>query len=127
MPQFLDTTVLIRFERNFRKLRTLGDAQIPAIAIGEFYRGICETTNPHLRNRAERFLSRQITAFPIVDFDFAAAKAWASLLQSLKESGLTMKYGDSLIAAQAIAAAAELVTTDNDFDRVPGLKLLKLG
>lgn len=36
MPQFLDTTVIIRFERNFRKLRTLGDAQIPAIAIGNF-------------------------------------------------------------------------------------------
>lgn len=126
MPQFLDTSVLIRFERNFLKLRTLGDVQIPAISVGEFCRGIYETENPRLRNRSERFLSRQIAAFPIVDFDMAAGRAWAALLKALKESGLTMKYGDSLIAAQAIAADAEIVTTDNDFDRVPGLRLVKL-
>lgn len=126
MTRFLDTSVLIRFERSFRKLRELGEVQIPVIAVGEFSRGIYETENPRLRNRAERFLSRQITAFPIVDFDLAASRAWASLVKALKDAGATMKFGDSLIAAQALAADAAIVTADGDFDRVPGLQLIRL-
>lgn len=126
MTQFLDTSVLIRFEHAFKKLKELGEIKIPVIAVGEFSRGIYETENPRLRNRAERFLSRQIAAFPIVDFDFAASKAWASLLKALKDSGQTMKFGDSLIAAQAIAHNAAIITADNDFDRVPGLQVIKL-
>lgn len=126
MTRFLDTSVLIRFERSFRKLRELGEVQIPVIAVGEFSRGIHETENPQLRNRAERFLSRQITAFPIVEFDLAASRAWASLVKALKDAGATMKFGDSLIAAQALAAGAALVTADGDFDRVPGLQLIRL-
>ena len=125
MQQFLDTSILIRFENSFARLKELGDVQIPVIAVGEFSRGIYETGNQQLRNRAERFLSRQIFSFPIVDFDFSASRAWASLLKALKDSGLTMKFGDSLIAAQCIAANASIITSDSDFDRVPGLKVIK--
>ena len=126
MTRYLDTSVLIRFERSYRQLRDLGDVKIPVLSVGEFQRGIFETANPQLRNRAERFLSRQIACFPIVDFDQLAARAWASLLRALKDAGLTMKFGDSLIAAQALADDAEIVTADDDFDRIPGLKVLKL-
>jgi len=38
MPQFLDTSVLIRFEHSFQRLKELGDVQIPVIAVGEFSR-----------------------------------------------------------------------------------------
>ena len=126
MTPFLDTSVLIRFEKNFRRLREFGDVKVPCIAVAEFSRGIHETDNPRLRNRSERFLNRQIARLPLVDFDFAAARAWAILIKALKDSGQTMKFGDSLIAAQCLAANAAIVTADNDFDRVPGLEVVKI-
>ena len=126
MTPFLDTSVLIRFQKTFRRLRELGDVKVPVVSVAEFARGIHETENPRLKNRAERFLSRQIAALPVVDFDFAAARAWAILVRALKDAGQTMKFGDSLIAAQCLAHNVPIVTSDEDFDRVPGLEVIKL-
>lgn len=126
MTPFLDTSVLIRFERSFFKLRELGKVKVPAVAVAEFVRGIEGASNPAIRNRGERFLARQIAPLGIVDFDLAAARAWAALIVALERAGLSMKFGDSLIAAQCLAADAPLVTCDNDFDRIPGLVLVKI-
>ena len=126
MTSFLDTSVLIRFHRSFRRLRELGDVSVPVIAVAEFARGAHEAADAKLRNRVERFLSRQISRMPVVNFDFEAARAWAVLVKALKDSGLTMKFGDSLIAAQCLANSAAIVTADSDFDRVPGLEVIKV-
>jgi len=84
---------LIRFEKSFRRLRELGDVKVPCLAVAEFSRGIHETDNPRLRNRSEWFLNRQIARLPLVDFDFAAARAWATLIKALnlKTAVETMK------------------------------------
>jgi predicted nucleic acid-binding protein len=126
MEPFLDTSVLIRFQKHFRKLRELGQVKIPVISVAEFARGIHETQNPRLRNRAERFLSRQIASMPVVEFDFESARSWAILIKALKDAGQTMKFGDSLIAAQCLAHNTAVVTADDDFERVPGLQVIRL-
>lgn len=126
MTPFLDTSILIRFERCYFKLRELGAVKVPAVAVAEFVRGIEGAPSPAIRNRGERFLARQIVPLGIVDFDFAAARAWAALIVALERGGLTMKYGDSLIAAQCLAHNAPLVTCDHDFDRIPGLTLIQI-
>lgn len=126
MTPFLDTSVLIHFERAYRKLRTLGKVQVPSLAVAEYMRGIQETDNPRLRNRSERFLSRHVLPLGVVEFGTDAARAWASLLPALRKAGMTMKFGDSLIAAQCLAANAPIVTADSDFDRVPGLLVIPI-
>jgi predicted nucleic acid-binding protein len=130
MTRFLDTSVLVNFEKSYRRLRALSaegvELKIPIIAVAEFSRGIHEAGNPALRNRAERFLSRQIASFPLVEFDFESARAWGSLVKALANAGLTMKFGDSLIAAQCLAHDAAVIADDADFDRVPGLRALRL-
>lgn len=126
MTPFLDTSILIHFERSYYKLRELGAVKVPAVAVAEFVRGIEGATNPAIRNRGERFLARQIAPLGIVPFDFAAARAWASLISALERAGLKMKFGDSLIAAHCIAENAPLITCDNDFARVPGLTVMKI-
>ncbi|HEY1170806.1 MAG TPA: type II toxin-antitoxin system VapC family toxin [Verrucomicrobiae bacterium] len=126
MIAFLDTSVLIRFEKNFHRLRTLGKVRVPAIALAEYVRGIEGATHLRAKNRAKRFMARQILPLGIVDFNTEAALAWASLAEAMTKAGLTMKFGDSLIAAQCLAANASIVTADNDFERVPGLKVIRI-
>ena len=126
MRLFLDTSVMIDYERSFLKLRNLGDVKVPAMAVAEFVRGIEQTNDRQIRNRGERFLARQIAPLGIVDFGFEAARAWAALVETLRRAGLTMKFGDSLIAAQCLSENASLVTADGDFDRVPGLTIIAI-
>jgi len=126
MTPFLDTSVLIEFERSYQRLRELGNVAVPAIAVAEYIRGMEQTKIPRLRNRGERFLSRQIIPLGIVEFNLEAARAWAALLPALKHEGMTMKFGDSLIAAQCLAANSPIVTADDDFERVPGLAVIKI-
>ena len=126
MPPFLDTSVLIEYEQSFSKLRSLGDVRVPALAVAEFIRGIEKTNDNQIRNRGERFLARQIMPLGIVDFGMEAARAWAALVETLKKAGQTMKYGDSLIAAQCLAANTPIITADSDFDRIPGLVVMRV-
>ena len=126
MTAFLDTSILIHFERSYFKLREFDHVTVPAMAAAEFIRGIEAAPSPAIRNRGERFLARQIAPLGIVDFGFAAARAWAALAVAMRRAGLEMKFGDSLIAAQCIAENAPLITCDGDFDRVPGLTVIKL-
>lgn len=126
MTAFLDTSILIEFERGFFKLRDLGAVTVPAMALAEFVRGIESAPNPSIRSRGERFLARQIAPLGVVPFGFAEARAWAALGVALQRSGQSMKFGDSLIAAQCIAQNVPLVTCDEDFDRIPGLTLIQI-
>lgn len=59
----------------------------------------------------------------ILPWDSFAARQYATLRSSLEASGTPMGNLDMMIAAQALAAEATLVTHDRVFHRVKGLKL----
>jgi len=72
-----------------------------------------------LQIAVEEFLLR----VEILPWDSAAARHYATLRSSLEDSGTPMGNLDMMIAAQALAADATLVTHDRVFHRVKHLRL----
>ena len=72
-----------------------------------------------LETAVEEFLLR----VEILPWDSAAAKSYAILRSNLERAGEPMGNLDMMIAAQALAAPAVLVTHDRVFHRVRHLKL----
>jgi tRNA(fMet)-specific endonuclease VapC len=67
----------------------------------------------------EEFLRR----VEVLVWDSAAAQNYARIRAALEERGESMGNLDLMIAAQALAAEATLVTNDRTFRRVKGLKI----
>jgi tRNA(fMet)-specific endonuclease VapC len=59
----------------------------------------------------------------ILEWDSTAAQHYAALRTALEDSGTPMGNLDMMIAAQALAAGATLVTHDRVFQRVKQLKI----
>ena len=72
-----------------------------------------------LKLAVEEFLLR----VEILPWDSDAARHYAALRSTLEDSGSPMGNLDTMIAAQALAAGAVLVTHDRVFQRIKGLKL----
>jgi tRNA(fMet)-specific endonuclease VapC len=73
----------------------------------------------HLKLAVDEFLLR----VEILPWDSAAARHYATLRSALEDSGTPMGNLDLMIAAQALAADAVLVTHDRVFRRVKHLKI----
>ncbi len=67
----------------------------------------------------EEFLRR----VEVLVWDSAAARVYGSLRATLEENGEPMGNLDLMIAAQALAAGATLVSNDRVFRRVKGLRI----
>jgi tRNA(fMet)-specific endonuclease VapC len=72
-----------------------------------------------LKLAVEEFLLR----VEILPWDSAAAKHYVELRSALESSGIPMANFDLMIAAQALAVDATLVTHDRVFRRVKNLKV----
>jgi tRNA(fMet)-specific endonuclease VapC len=72
-----------------------------------------------LAEAVEEFLVR----VEILPWDSAAAKSYASLRATLEDAGAPIGNLDMMIAAQALAAEAIVVTHDRVFHRVKQLKI----
>ena len=73
----------------------------------------------HLKLAVEEFLLR----VEILPWDSEAAKHYVELRSALDSSGIPMANFDLMIAAQALAVDATLVTHDRVFRRVKQLKI----
>jgi len=76
-------------------------------------------TSAHLKLAVEEFLLR----VEILPWDSEAAKHYAELRSTLEDSGTPIANFDLMIAAQALAASATLVTHDRVFRRIKHLKI----
>lgn len=73
----------------------------------------------HLKLAVDEFLLR----VDVLSWDSQAAQQYATLRSVLEDSGTPMGNLDMMIAAQALAAGAVLVTHDRVFHRVKRLKI----
>jgi tRNA(fMet)-specific endonuclease VapC len=73
-----------------------------------------------LKTAVEEFLLR----VEVQPWDSEAAKQYAQTRATLERQGTPMGNLDMMIAAQALAAGAVLVTSDRVFRRVKGLKIV---
>lgn len=122
----LDTGILIATERG--KLR-LGqstdpddDVAISVVTAAELQIGVEKSDDAH-RQQRRRFLQRVIEQVPAIDYTLPVALAHAKIAAAMSGRGITRTRPSLMIAATALVSGRVLVTLDEDFSAVSGLKL----
>jgi len=122
----LDTNVCIASIRRqpesvLKRLRgkAIGPVGISSVTLAELEYGAAKSQRSE---QSRSTLAEFLRPLEIAPFDDAAAAAYGSLRAALEENGRPMGPLDTLVAAQAIALSAVLVTHDmREFARIPGL------
>lgn len=125
MRYLLDTNIIIAMSKASPKLEArLGkylssDILLSTIVLAELEFGIAKST----RQKHNREVFDTLTqGFPVVPFDAAASHQYGLLRASLEKRGQLIGPNDLMIAAQALALGAVLVTDNfGEFSRVQGL------
>ena len=120
-----DTSVFVAHESG-RALRAeaLPDRlAVSVITIGELRAGVLAARDLATRDRRLATLTAALALDP-VSIDEEVAGAWARLRVTLRDLGLAMPVNDSWIAATAIALGVPVVTQDDDYAEVPGLRVI---
>ncbi len=93
---------------------------ISTVTVAELAFGVAKSTRADSRAKLENFLSK----FPIVDWDQDAAWIYGNVRKDLEAKGQRIGERDLLLACQALALDATMVTNNTrEFERVEGLKL----
>jgi predicted nucleic acid-binding protein len=98
---------------------------VSAITIAELRLGVLAASDAPTRARRLEALMAAAALDPL-PVDELVAGAWASLRIALRDSGRRMPLNDSWIAATAIANGLAVVTQDDDYDDVPGLRVIRV-
>jgi len=127
MAYLLDTNVLIAITKANPAVRLRlehhADHEIllSSIVLAEIEYGIAKSTKREYNRQVFAELSR---TFKIVTFSPQAAQHYGELRVYLEKRGTPIGSNDTLIAAEALAQGATLVTDNTrEFSRVPGLLL----
>lgn len=129
MKVLLDTSVCVHvLRRNAVMLERLmawkaRDLGVPAHAAAELEHGIHLA---QLRKQSRRRVDELFGRYPVLPFDSAAARRAGLLLFDTGRAGISMKFFDLMIAAQAIASGLVLATADADFEPLAGSRGLKI-
>ena len=127
MTYLLDTNICIYIinEQPAQVLRRVIQAgreslAISTVTVAELAFGVSKSTRPDSRAKLENFLSK----FPILDWDQDAAWLYGNVRKALEAKGQRIGERDLLLACQALALDATMVTNNTrEFERVEGLKL----
>ena len=122
-----DTSLFIARETG-RPLAPHGDREIAVsiVTIAELEMGVLAAASPRVRSVRLQTLrdAEQLAALPV---DRDVASAFATLVVEMRAGGRgKLGVQDAWIAATAITHDADLLTQDDDFDAVPGLRVIKL-
>ncbi len=100
-------------------LRQEKRAAIPVIVIGEFRYGIAAS-----RHRAiyEAWLDRHLPDFEVLDVTDGTSAVYAAVRVALKRAGQPIPANDAWIAALALQHALPVLSRDEHFDLVRGLR-----
>ena len=100
-------------------LRREPRAAIPVIVLGEFRYGIAAS-----RHRAayEAWLDRHLSDFEVLDVTGDTAAVYAAVRVALKRAGQPIPANDAWIAALALQHALPILSRDEHFDVVRGLR-----
>lgn len=127
MTYLLDTNICIYIinEQPAQVLQRLIQAgreslAISTVTVAELAFGVAKSTRPESRAKLENFLSK----FPILDWDQDAAWTYGNVRKTLEAKGQRIGERDLLLACQALALDATMVTNNTrEFERIDSLKL----
>ena len=123
----LDTSVFIAVESG----RPLDVARLPEhsvvcpVTIAELQAGVLAATDLDVRARRLATLEA-IADVEVVAIDVAVGAEWARLRVHLAQAGRRVNVNDLWIAATAAAHDLAIVTQDDDFDPVQGVRGLRV-
>ena len=92
---------------------------MPVIVIGEFRYGISAS---RYRSRYEKWLEDHLQEFEILTVTESTALMYARVRVSLKKLGRPIPANDAWIAALALQHRLPVLSRDEHFDSVPGLR-----
>ena len=98
---------------------------VSIITIGELRAGVLAAGAVETRDRRLTTLTAALRLEP-VPIDDDVVTAWARLRVQLRDSGQRMPVNASWIAATALALDVPVVTQDDDFPNVAGLRVTKV-
>jgi len=127
MKLLLDTNILIAASKAnpavLARLRgyTVGDLLLSSVVWAEIEFGISKSTKIEHNRRVFESIARNLK---IVPFNPQAARHYGEIRVEIERRGTPIGSNDCLIAAEALAQGAILVTDNvREFSRVPGLLL----
>jgi predicted nucleic acid-binding protein len=119
----LDTNALSAVADNeLAAVRTFSHAatiELPVIVLGEYRFGIAQSRR---RNEYEKWLGELIAATRILPVDDETSSHYARIRAELKKAGLPIPSNDLWIAALSRQHRLQLMSQDQHFDAVQGLK-----
>jgi predicted nucleic acid-binding protein len=122
-----DTSVFIAREsgRPLTETDLPDELAISVITIGELRAGVLAAVDVETRDRRLATLSEALALDPL-PVDQAVAEAWARLRVLLRDMQQRMPVNDSWIAATAMSLGVPVVTQDEDYVEVRGLKIVRV-
>ena len=94
-------------------------AAIPVIVLGEFRYGIARSRH---RSAYEAWLQSALPGFDVLPVTEETAVTYAALRVALKQSGRPIPANDAWIAALALQHRLTVLSRDEHFDAIPGLR-----
>jgi predicted nucleic acid-binding protein len=92
---------------------------VPVIALGEYRYGISQSRE---RAKYEKWLTKFIPTYLVLGVDETTAERYAEIREELRRKGRPIPANDLWIAALARQYSLPLLSRDQHFDFVPGLK-----
>jgi predicted nucleic acid-binding protein len=125
MLALADTSIFIAPEtgRSLDTERLPDDLAVSVITLGELRAGVLAASDVLTRDRRLATLTAALTIEP-EPITARVAEAWTTLRVSLRDAGRAMPVNDSWIAATAIALDIPVVTQDDDYFEIAGLKVI---
>ena len=100
-------------------LREATSVAVPVIVLGEFRYGIRQS---RARVRYERWLVESIPSYQVLAVDEETAERYAQVRDELRRTGRPVPANDLWIAALTRQHSLALLSRDQHFDFIPGLK-----
>ena len=126
-PVLADTSVFVAQEvqRDLRADPTDWDMRISPVTLAELKAGVLAARNNE--DRLARLRTVELAAeLPILGIDEWVADEWAALRSWLAEAGRRLDVNDVWVAATAIRYGVPIVTQDDDFFVISGVRGLEL-
>lgn len=131
MAVLIDTSVLIDIQRGRTDLDVAaGDADraISAVTASELLHGVHRAADERVRARRQAFAEHILAALDPIPIDTRVARVHAAAWAQLDAAGVRIGAHDLWIAATALAHGYAVATANvHDFERVPGLEVIKPG
>jgi len=127
MRALLDTSFFVATESG----RPLGDmdgvteTEVSVVTLAELTVGVL-TANDDDRPARVATLSAVESTWDPLPVDAEVARQFAHIVAALRAGGRRLPILDALVAATAVVQQIPVVTQDNDYDRIPGVEVIRV-